>query len=61
MTDMGKTETKSIATIQTMLGFGIGQIRDENHDAINDIEEWVMEIISKPKNKSIQEKKNGCE
>ena len=58
---MSKTETKSIATLQTMLGFGIGQLRDENNDAINGIEEWVMEIISKPKNKSMQEKKNRCE
>ena len=58
---MSKTETKSITTLQTVLGFGIGQIRDENHDAINDIEGWMMEIISKPKNKSMQEKKNRCE
>ena len=58
---MSKTETKSIVTLQTMLGFGIGQLRDENQDTINDIEKWVMEIISKPKNKSMQEKKNRCE
>ena len=61
MTEMSKTEAKSIVTLQTMLGFGIGQLRDENQDTINDIEKWVMEIISKPKNKSMQEKKNRCE
>ena len=58
---MSKTETKSIAILHTMLGSGIGQLRDENQDTINDMEKWVMEIISKPKNKSMQEKKNRCE
>ena len=61
MTQMSKTETKSIATLQTMLWSGIGQLRDENQDTINDMEKWVMEIILKPKNRSMQEKKNRCE
>jgi len=58
---MSKIEIKSIATLQTLLGFDIGQIRDENQNTIDKIEKWMMEIISKPKNKSMQEKKNRCE
>jgi len=58
---MSRIETKSITPLQTLLGFDIEQIRDENQNTIDMIEKWMMEIISKPKNKFMQEKKNRCE
>ena len=50
-----------IVSLQTLLGFCIGKLRDDTLDAIDEIEVWVNEIVCKPKNKSMQEKKNRCE
>ena len=47
--------------LQTLLGFCIGKIRDDTLDTIDEIESWINEIVTKPKNKSMQEKKNRCE
>ena len=48
-------------SLQTLLGFCIGKLRDDTLDAIDEIEGWINEIVTKPKNKSMQEKKNRCE
>ena len=48
-------------SLQTLLGFCVGKLRDDTLDTIDEIEMWVNEIVTKPKNKSIQEKKNRCE
>lgn len=48
-------------SLQTLLGFCIGKLRDDTLDTIDEIEAWINEIVTKPKNKSIQEKKNRCE
>ena len=50
-----------IVSLQTLLGFCIGKIRDDTLDTIDEIEGWVNEIVCKSKNKSMQEKKNRCE
>jgi len=50
-----------IVSLQTLLGFCIGKLRDDTLDAIDEIEGWINEIVCKPKNKSMQEKKNRCE
>jgi len=50
-----------IVSLQTLLGFGIGKLRDDTLDTIDEIERWINEIVCKPKNKSMQEKKNRCE
>jgi len=50
-----------ITSLQTLLGFCIGKLRDDTLDTIDDIEGWINEIVCKPKNKSMQEKKNQCE
>ena len=48
-------------SFQTLLGFCIGKLRDDSLDTIDEIEAWINEILTKPKNKSMQEKKNRCE
>ena len=48
-------------SLQTLLGFCIGKLRDDTLDTIDEIESWINEIVTKPKNKSVQEKKNRCE
>ena len=50
-----------IVSLQTLLGFCIGKLRDDTLDTIDEIESWINEIVCKSKNKSIQEKKNRCE
>jgi len=50
-----------IVSLQTLLGFCIGKLRDDTLDTIDEIEGWVNEIVCKSKNKSMQEKKNRCE
>ena len=50
-----------ITSLQTLMGFCIGKLRDDTLDTIDEIEAWVNEIVCKSKNKSMQEKKNRCE
>lgn len=50
-----------VTSLQTLLGFCIGKLRDDTLDAIDEIEAWISEIVTKPKSKSMQEKKNRCE
>ena len=50
-----------ITSLQTLLGFCVGKIRDDTLDDIDEIEGWLNEIVCKPKSKSMQEKKNRCE
>ena len=62
MTAMNETISINKATrLQTLLGFCIGKLRDDTLDSIDEIEAWINEIITKPKNKSMQEKKSRCE
>jgi len=56
-----QTLVNKIVSLQTLLGFCIGKLRDDTLDKIDEIEAWVNEIVTKPKNKSMQEKKNRCE
>ena len=56
-----KARTPDILRLQTMLGYAIGSIRDETAGTIDDMEAWVFEIICKPKNDSMQDKKGRCE
>jgi len=55
------TFVNKIVSLQTLLGFCIGKLRDDTLDTVDEIEGWVNEIVCKPKNKSMQEKKNRCE
>ena len=62
MTKTNETTLVNKATsLQTLLGFCIGKLRDDTLDAIDEIEGWINEIVTKPKNKAMQEKKNRCE
>lgn len=62
MTAANKTTVvnKNIS-LQTLLGFCIGKLRDDSLETIDEIESWINEIVTKPKNKSMQEKKSRCE
>ena len=55
------TPVNKNTSLQTLLGFCIGKLRDDTLDTIDEIEAWINEIVCKPKNKSMQEKKNRCE
>ena len=61
MTNQETHLVNKIVSLQTLLGFCIGRLRDDTLDTIDEIEAWMNEIVTKPKNKSIQEKKNRCE
>ena len=61
MTRNETTLVNKATSLQTLLGFCIGKLRDDTLDAIDEIEGWINEIITKPKGKSMQEKKNRCE
>ena len=61
MTVNETTLVNKIISLQTLLGFCIGKLRDDTLDTIDEIEAWMNGIITKPKNKSMQEKKNRCE
>ena len=61
MTDSETTFVNKTTSLQTLLGFCIGKLRDDTLDTIDEIESWINEIVTKPKNKSMQEKKNRCE
>ena len=61
MTETGIAQANKATSLQTLLGFCIGKLRDDTLDAIDQIEAWINEIVTKPKNKSMQEKKNRCE
>ena len=61
MTNPEASLVNKVTSLQTLLGFCIGKLRDDTLDTIDEIEGWVNEIVTKPKNKSMQEKKNRCE
>jgi len=61
MTVNETTRVNKIVSLQTLLGFCIGKLRDDTLDIIDKIEYWVNEIVCKSKKNSIQEKKNRCE
>ena len=61
MTENETTLVNKNTSLQTLLGFCIGKLRDDTLDEIDEIEAWVNEIVTKPKSKSMQEKKNRCE
>ena len=61
MTVNQTTMVNKIVSLQTLLGFCIGKLRDDTLDTIDEIEVWVNEIVCKSKNRSMQEKKNRCE
>ena len=61
MNNSETTLVNKITSLQTLMGFCIGKLRDDTLDTIDEIESWINEIICKPKNKSMQEKKNRCE
>jgi len=56
-----QTWVNKIVSLQTLLGFCIGKLRDDTLDTVDEIEAWINEIVCKPKNKSMQERKNRCE
>ena len=55
------TTINKIVSLQTLIGFCIGRLRDDTLDTVDEIEAWINEIVCKPKNKSMQEKRNRCE
>lgn len=55
------TRINKVTSLQALLGFCIGRFRDDTLDKIDEIEAWINEIVTKPKNKSMQEKNNRCE
>ena len=61
MTVNETTLANKVTSLQTLLGFCIGKLRDDTLDSIDEIEAWINEIVTKPKNKAMQEKKNRCE
>ena len=61
MTTNKTTLVNKNASLHTLLGLCIGKLRDDTLDTIDEIESWINEIVTKPKNKSMQEKKNRCE
>ena len=61
MTNSKTSLVNKTISLQTLMGFCIGKLRDDTLDTIDEIEGWINEIVTKPKNKSMQEKKNRCE
>ncbi len=61
MTVNQTAQVNKIVSLQTLLGFCIGRLRDDTLDTVDDIESWINEIVCKSKNRSMQEKKNRCE